>query len=63
MKCILYSLKKLLHLGRPKTSHDNQATAADTVDMMLNLNGIIEDAKDRMLKTNTINTQKLNMHL
>jgi len=52
-----YVLKKVVHLRGPQTSHDNQATAADTVHMMLDLNCIVNDAERWMLTTNTLHAQ------
>ena len=54
---IPYSITKLVHLRCPQTSHDNEATAADAVHVVLDLNCIVDDAEYWML-ANTLHTRK-----
>ena len=51
-----YGVTKLLHLGRPETSHDNEATAADAVHTVMDLNCIINDAEYWMLTNRSVHT-------
>jgi len=46
-----------LHLRCPQTSQDNEATAADTVHIVLYLNRIINDAEYWMLKNTFTNSE------